>query len=168
MGQHEHKKHAGGIKARVLIITVSDTRTPADDQSGAAMRDALEREGHVVSGPEILRDEPAEIARRVREVCASGAADAVLLNGGTGISRRDSTFEAVDALFDRRIPGFGELFRFLSFREIGSAAMLSRAAAGLVGGTLVFLVPGSNDAVKLAMRSLIIPELAHALWETRR
>ncbi|MBI5527785.1 MAG: MogA/MoaB family molybdenum cofactor biosynthesis protein [Deltaproteobacteria bacterium] len=168
MPQDEHKKHAGGRKARVHVITVSDTRTAATDSSGAAVRDALGREGHLVAGHEILKDEPEAIARRVREVSKSGSADAVLLNGGTGISRRDSTFEAVDALFDRRIPGFGELFRFLSYREIGSAAMLSRAAAGLVGETLVFLVPGSTDAVRLAMRSLIIPELAHALWELKR
>lgn len=168
MGQHEHKRHAVERVVRVHVITASDTRTPGNDESGKLVKEALLREGHELAGYEILKDEPSQIRRKVSEVCAARSADAIIVNGGTGISRRDSTFEAVDALFERRIPGFGELFRFLSYREIGSAAMLSRAAAGVAGGTVVFMVPGSADAVKLAMRALILPELAHAVWEVNR
>ena len=168
MGQAEHKHRAGQTRARVHVVTVSDTRTPATDESGAFIKEALAREGHAVAGYVLLKDEPALIAAEVRRASTDGGVDVVIINGGTGISRRDTTFEAVDALFARKIPGFGELFRLLSYREIGSAAMLSRATAGVVEGALVFCIPGSLGAVRLAMTSLILPELAHALWEVSR
>ena len=168
MGHADHKHHARNIRARVHVVTVSDTRTPDDDESGAFIKEAIAMEGHALAGYALLKDEPAQIAAEVRRACADEAVDAVIVNGGTGISTRDTTFEALDALLERRIPGFGELFRFLSFREIGPSAMLSRATAGIVGGTLVFAMPGSADAVRLAMTKLVLPELSHALWEIRR
>lgn len=168
MGQAEHKHHAGGLRARVQVVTVSDTRTPDTDESGTIIKEALALQGHAVAGYALLKDEPLAIAAEVRRACGDAAVDVVIVNGGTGISTRDATFEAIDALLERRIPGFGELFRFLSFREIGSAAMLSRATAGIVAGKLVFVMPGSANAVKLAMTKLVLPELSHALWELRR
>lgn len=168
MGHAEHKHHAKDLRARVYVVTVSDTRTPDTDESGALIKEALALQGHAVAGYALLKDEPALIAAEIRRACGDAAVDAVIVNGGTGISTRDTTFEAIDALLDRRIPGFGEIFRLLSFREIGSAAILSRATAGIVGGSLVFAVPGSANAVKLAMTKLVLPELSHALWEIRR
>jgi molybdenum cofactor biosynthesis protein B len=116
---------------------------------------------------QLVKDEPEAIAALVRELSDTGC-QVILTNGGTGIARRDSTFEAIDALIEKRLPGFGELFRMLSYADIGPAAMLSRATAGTIGGTLVFCMPGSTGAVRLAMEQLIIPQLPHLIWETIR
>jgi molybdopterin adenylyltransferase len=170
MGHQEHEQRAQAELApsiRCGVITISDTRTPATDTSGAAIKSLLEAAGHSVAQYQLVKDEPDQIAGLVRQL-AVGGCQVILTNGGTGIARRDSTFEAIDALIEKRLPGFGELFRMLSYAEIGPAAMLSRAAAGMIGGTLVFCMPGSTGAVRLAMEKLIIPQLPHLIWETIR
>jgi molybdenum cofactor biosynthesis protein B len=159
---------AAPAAVRCFVITVSDTRTEATDTGGRAIVQLLTDAGHIVEGRRILRDEPTEVAALVRELAAAGPVDVIITTGGTGITRRDSTFEAIDALLDKRLPGFGELFRMLSFQEIGAAAMLSRACAGTHHGRIVVSLPGSENAVRLAMTRLLIPELGHLVAETRR
>jgi molybdenum cofactor biosynthesis protein B len=151
-----------------FVVTVSDTRTPETDTSGQAIADLLEEAGHVVTGRALLRDEPAEVSALVRDLLARNDVQAVITTGGTGISRRDSTYEAITALIDKELPGFGELFRMISFLEIGAAAMLSRATAGIASGRVIFALPGSEHAVRLAMRQLIVPELGHVVREAGR
>lgn len=155
--------HQPVTAARCLILTISDTRTPQTDTSGALIKERLESSGHRVAGYEILPDEPARIADRVRHWCGVGECDAMILTGGTGLAPRDTTYEAVAALLEKRLDGFGELFRMLSFQEIGPAAMLSRAVAGTRGSTVIFSLPGSTPAVRLALEKLILPELGHIL-----
>ena len=170
MSHAEHEQRAQqevGRAIRCGVITISDTRTPETDTSGAAVRAALEAAGHTIAGYAVVPDEPAQIVALVRQLAAQGC-QAIITNGGTGITRRDSTFEAIDALLEKRLPGFGELFRMLSYQEIGAAAMLSRATAGLLGGTVIFCLPGSTGAVRLALERLIVPELPHLVWETIR
>jgi molybdenum cofactor biosynthesis protein B len=167
MSVHEHRELAARSVA-CAILTISDTRTEATDASGKLMSDLLTQAGHTVARRIIVKDDPGAIRRVIDEQAARGDVQAVLLNGGTGISRRDSTFEAVDALLEKRLTGFGELFRQLSFAEVGAAAMLSRACAGAYGDLILFSVPGSPAAVRLAMEKLILPELAHVVWEIWR
>jgi molybdenum cofactor biosynthesis protein B len=158
--------HSQPRKARVHVVTVSDTRTEADDESGRLCRELLEQGGHQVVGYGIVRDEPTAVRARVLGVL--DGADAVLLNGGTGIAPRDTTYEAIAGLLERRLDGFGELFRMLSFQEIGSKAMASRAVAGVRGRTLIFSMPGSTKAVRLAMEKLVLPELGHLTGELHK
>lgn len=170
MGHQEHERQAREeTPARIAcgVLTISDTRAPETDTSGAAIRAALTQVGHDVVRYTVVRDEPNQIADLVRAYAADGC-KLIITNGGTGIARRDSTFEAIDALLEKRLPGFGELFRLLSYEEIGAAAMLSRATAGVYGGALIFCLPGSTNAVRLALEKLIIPQLAHLVWETVR
>ena len=162
----EHKRHAPAQVA-AFVITCSDSRTEPEDASGASIVALLEGAGHSIAGRRVVQDDVAAIQAALREACASGAR-AVIINGGTGIGRRDSTVEAVESLFEKRLPGFGELFRALSFRDIGSAAMMSRATAGTFEGLVVFALPGSPQAVKLALEALILPELGHAVRELTR
>lgn len=143
------------------VLTVSDTRTPATDSSGRVIRALLEEAGHLVVGQKIVRDEPEEVAAWVRARLSESSVQVVITTGGTGITSRDGTFEAIDALLDARLTGFGELFRMLSYADIGSAAMLSRATAGTAGRKAIFVLPGSEAAVRLAMTRLIVPELGH-------
>ena len=164
MAYDEHKQHAQK-QASCLIITISDTRTEATDASGKLMAELLEQNGHRVARKAIVPDEPEMIAALLREGIASDNVQAILCNGGTGISARDRSYEAVEAVLDKRLDGFGELFRLLSYQEIGSAAMMSRAVGGIAGNTVIFSVPGSKAAVELAMTRLILPELGHILWE---
>ena len=145
------------------IVTVSDTRTAATDKSGQEIRRHLEGAGHRVEASDIVPDEPALVRQLLERHAADGRIEAVLLSGGTGVAARDTTFEAVSSLLTKRIDGFGELFRMLSFEEIGAAAMLSRAVAGLAGTMAVFSVPGSTAACRLAMERLIVPQLAHVV-----
>lgn len=169
MGHQEHERRAeaeGPGPIPCGILTISDTRTPETDTSGAAIRAALTHAGHDVVRYTVVRDEPAEIVALVKAYAAG--CKLVITNGGTGIARRDSTIEALDALLEKRLPGFGELFRMLSYQEIGPAAMLSRATAGVYAGTLIFCLPGSTAAVGLALEKLIIPQAAHLVWETVR
>ncbi|HZN55105.1 MAG TPA: MogA/MoaB family molybdenum cofactor biosynthesis protein [Candidatus Polarisedimenticolaceae bacterium] len=167
-----HRPHAHGeTPVRALgfgLLTISDTRTDADDLSGRAMRELVASAGHAVREAAIVRDEPALVRERVLAWASEAACDAIVCSGGTGLAGRDRTVEAVSDLFDPAIEGFGELFRMLSFDEIGSRAMLSRAAAGVVRGTPVFLLPGSPKAVALALTRLILPEIGHLVGELGR
>lgn len=164
---HAHHKAQAKENVRTWVITCSDSRTPETDTSGTLMRDLLEKEGHQVLGYEIVPDEPERIRAALAAAMAVDGVQVVLTNGGTGISRRDSTYEVVAGLLDKRIDGFGELFRSLSYREIGSAAMMSRAVAGVCGGVVIVSVPGSSSAVRLAMEELILPEIRHMAWLIR-
>jgi molybdenum cofactor biosynthesis protein B len=163
----EHKATAPTSVA-CYVLTVSDSKTPETDTSGALIRELLSSAGHRVAGTAIVRDEPREVARLVRAACADPQVQAVILTGGTGITSRDSTFEAIEALLDKRLPGFGELFRMLSFAEVGAAAMLSRAQMGIHAGRIVVSLPGSPNACRLGLEKLIIPELGHLLREVSR
>ena len=167
MSVDEHRRDAPAHLS-CFVLTVSDTRTPENDRSGQAVVDLLGEDGHVVSGRAIVPDEPDEVTARVLQVLDEGMADVLIATGGTGIAARDRTFEAVAGLFEREMPGFGELFRMLSFEEVGAAAMLSRATAGIVNRRVVFVLPGSERAVRLAMSRLILPELGHIVRELRR
>lgn len=151
---------------RCAVITVSDTRTAEDDTSGALMKDRLNGAGHEIVDYRIVPDEPERIRETVADL--SSTAEALLFNGGTGLSARDRTYDALAGLLDKELPGFGELFRMLSYEEIGAGAMLSRATAGVHRGTLIFSTPGSTNAVELAMDKLILPELKHLVWEVVR
>ena len=151
-----------------FVLTISDSKTPETDTSGMLIRELLTAGGHGVVGHAIVRDEPRQVAAIVREGCANAAIQAFVLTGGTGVTSRDSTFEAVEALLDKRLIGFGELFRMLSYQEIGAAAMMSRAQAGVVSGRALFSLPGSPNACRRALEKLIIPELGHLLREISR
>jgi molybdenum cofactor biosynthesis protein B len=153
---------------RCAVLTVSDSRTAADDTSGDSIAEALRAAGHEVAERGIVRDDAAAIAQAVRRGIERSDVDAVIVTGGTGVSPRDVTPEAVAPLLDKVLHGFGELFRALSFEEIGAAAMLSRALAGTAGGTAVYVLPGSRGAVKLGMQRLILPELGHLVGQLRR
>jgi molybdenum cofactor biosynthesis protein B len=161
---HEEHRRAGARPVRVFVVTASDSRGEAEDASGAFLKSALVSAGHVLAGYRVVRDEPDEVRAALAAAVDAGA-DAVVVNGGTGISGRDRTYEAVAGLLEKRLDGFGELFRWLSFQEIGSAAMLSRAVAGTWRGRAVFSVPGSTAAVRLAWERLIAPELGHVVFE---
>lgn len=167
MSHTEHRATAPR-SARVALLTVSDTRTADTDTSGAAMAELLAAAGHVVVERALVRDEPALVRAYVERWVARDDVDAVFTSGGTGITSRDSTFEALSGLFEKTLDGFGELFRYLSFTEIGAAAMLSRATAGIVRGHVVAILPGSEAAVRLALGRLLVPELGHLLREVRR
>lgn len=163
--EHRSKAHARG-PVPVGVITVSDTRTAETDENGRFLRSAIEEAGHVQAGYRIVRDEPPQVLRALDELCAT--ARVVLLNGGTGISARDTTYDALAGRLEKTLPGFGEIFRMLSFQQVGAAAMLSRAIAGTYRGTVVFSTPGSPAAVRLAWERLIAPELAHVARELER
>jgi molybdopterin adenylyltransferase len=150
------------------LVTVSDTRRPEDDTGGRSLAALAQVAGHRVEGPVIVPDDVAAIRAAVRRMLATAWIDVVVLTGGTGFSPRDVTLDAVLPLLDKPVEGFGELFRMLSWQQVGAAAMLSRAAAGLVGDRAVFLLPGSPKAVSLAMEKLILPEAGHLLGQARR
>ena len=160
MSHQEHRALAPNAVA-CFVLTVSDTRTEQTDKSGQAIRSMLQEAGHTITGHAIVPDDPSRVTATIREQLANPATRAIVTTGGTGITSRDGTFEAVDQLFEKRLHGFGELFRMLSFEDIGPAAMLSRATAGTVGRAVVFILPGSEAAVRLAMSRLIVPELGH-------
>lgn len=163
---HQHKAHAPATVS-AFVVTSSDTRTLQDDESGRVIRDALESAGHSVCGHRVVADDPAAL-RGVLEEALSEGARAIVINGGTGIGRRDQVVETLRPLLEKELPGFGELFRALSYREIGSPAMMSRALAGTWRGAIVFALPGSPQAARLAMDLLILPELGHAVRELSR
>lgn len=159
---HQHRA-AGKRTVRCLVVTVSDTRTIDDDKSGATATECLSAAGHHVSRREIVKDERATIMSLVDDAIRDEGIDAVILTGGTGVAPRDVTYEAVQQVLEKPLDGFGELFRFLSYDEIGSAAMLSRAIGGIARETAVFALPGSTKAVRLGIERLIAPELGHIL-----
>jgi molybdenum cofactor biosynthesis protein B len=160
MGHREHRQQ-GPRSVSCAVLTVSDTRDAATDRSGAYIVKALRKAGHEVADYRILRDDPRRIVAHLRALARRRSIRVALVTGGTGIGRRDSTYEAVDGLLDKRLDGFGEIFRALSYRSIGSAAMLSRAVAGLHRGLAIFAMPGSTAAVRLAMTRLVLPEIGH-------
>lgn len=155
-------------RVRVAVVTVSDTRTIDTDRGGALVVELLEGAGHAVAAREIAPDEPARIRGLIERFSDAAEFDAVLFTGGTGIAARDTTFETVSGLLTKTMPGYGELFRMLSYEEIGAAAMLSRAVAGVIGRVVVLTMPGSTAAVRLAMEKLIVPELGHLVYEARK
>ena len=161
---HHHRRGAPQ-QVPTVVITVSDTRTLETDTGGARVAERLAQAGHPVVSREIVRDDPDAIAEALRKALSRDEIAAVILTGGTGVAPRDVTPEAVEPLLERVIPGFGELFRMLSFGDIGSAALLSRALAGVVSGRVVFVLPGSRGAVELAMEKLILPEIGHLAAE---
>jgi molybdenum cofactor biosynthesis protein B len=153
---------------RCYVLTVSDTRTEENDTSGRAIADLLSAAGHIVAARAIVKDDPASVRATIERHLASGAVQAIIVTGGTGITSRDSTFETIDALLEKRLDGFGELFRMLSFEQIGPAAMMSRASAGLAAGKIVVSLPGSEAAVRLAMERLLLPELGHLVQQASK
>jgi len=168
MSAPEHHRSYSPASVACFVLTVSDSRTLETDTSGRRIAALLEGAGHTVTGRQIVRDEPEDVAGIVRGVLDSGDTQVVITTGGTGVARRDSTYEALVALFEKQLDGFGELFRMLSFQEIGPAAMLSRATAGVIAGHAVFLLPGSEHAVRLAMERLILPEIGHIVGQLER
>jgi len=163
----EHKAHAPA-SVGCFVLTISDSKTSETDTSGALIRELVSAAGHRVTGHAIVKDEPDQVAAVIRSGCAAPSVEAFILTGGTGITSRDSTYEAIEALLDKRLAGFGELFRMLSYQEVGAAAMLSRAQGGVVQGRVLFSLPGSPNACRLALEKLIIPELPHLIREVRR
>lgn len=149
------------IAVHCAVITVSDTRTPETDRSGQIIQQLLQDAGHAIADYVLVKDEPEQIQERLKVLCQRSDVDAVILNGGTGIAPRDTTYDAVERLLEKTLPGFGEVFRWLSYQDIGSRAIASRAIAGVCQGKLIFSLPGSSNAVKLAIEALILPELMH-------
>jgi molybdenum cofactor biosynthesis protein B len=163
----QHRKESPR-SVRCAVVTVSDTRTLETDRGGRLIVDLLAGAGHAVAEREIVPDEPARIAELLKRCADSDSVDAVLITGGTGIAARDQTFETVSGLLTKTLPGYGELFRMLSYDDIGPASMLSRAIGGVMGRVLVLTMPGSPAAVELAMQKLILPELGHLVYEMRK
>ena len=167
MGYTEHKALSPAV-ANCYILTISDTRTEATDTSGRAIFDLLFAGGHQVAGRKIVRDEPDEVLAAITEQMNKPGVQVIITTGGTGITARDTTCETITRLLDKRLDGFGELFRMLSYQEIGSAAIMSRAVGGLAKGKVILSLPGSEAAVRLAMTKLILPELGHLVREASR
>jgi molybdenum cofactor biosynthesis protein B len=168
MAYEQHTSAANPIRANCAVVTLSDTRSADTDTSGKRIAELLESDGHRVAGSWIIPDDPQQLAPLLDELIARPTVDVILTNGGTGVSRRDNTIAVVESKLSLPLPGFGELFRMLSWEQIGSGAMLSRAAGGVANGTLLFAMPGSTKAVELAMQRLILPELRHLLFELRK
>jgi molybdopterin adenylyltransferase len=160
MSVHEHKEK-GKKTIRCFVITVSDTRDKTTDTSGRTIEKFLVDEGHQTCGYKIVRDEPVEIEAALIEALGNNDVDSVIVNGGTGIAPRDGTYEVVSRFLEKKLDGFGEIFRYLSYLDIGSAAVMSRAAAGTARGKILISLPGSKGAVTLAMEKLILPEIRH-------
>jgi molybdenum cofactor biosynthesis protein B len=167
MSAEQHRQYAPAVLG-FAVITVSDSRRPEDDTSGRTIREMAEASGHRVEDSTLVPDDVAAIRAALWRMLARPGVDVVVTTGGTGLSPRDLTLEAAGPLLDRPVEGFGELFRMLSYNQVGAAAMLSRAAAGLIGERAVFLLPGSPKAVALAMEKLILPEAGHLLAQARR
>ena len=166
VAEHHQKAMTQGSVA-IAIVTVSDSRTPETDTSGQLIRRLAEAAGHQIVDHRIVKDEPDQVAR-VLDDFAAGTARLIIFNGGTGISQRDRTYDVISKALEKPLPGFGEIFRMLSYAEVGAAAMLSRATAGVYHNRVVISVPGSPNAVQLAMEKLILPEIQHLAWELIR
>jgi len=165
---HHHHRKAAVAHVATIVVTVSDTRTLETDTGGALVASELEAAGHTLVERRVVPDDPAAIAGALEDALGRDGVEAVIFTGGTGVAPRDVTPETVEAKLDRVIPGFGELFRMLSHADIGSAALLSRATAGLARGRVVFVIPGSRGAVRLAMEKLIVPEIGHLAGEAHK
>lgn len=164
----EHKHAAAALRARCAVVTLSDTRTEATDKSGVKIKELLAAAGHEVNFYAIIPDDPSRLDALLADLTALSDVDVIITNGGTGISRRDNTVPIIEKHIATPLPGFGELFRMLSYAEIQSGAMLSRALGGIANGKLLFAMPGSTAAVELAMTKLILPELSHLLSEMKK
>jgi len=164
---HKHRESAPDT-VRVAILTISDTRTRETDTGGDIAEELLRDAGHEIVARRIVRDEVAGIRNNLVDLLASSDVDAVVTTGGTGISARDTTYEVVERMIEKKLEGFGEIFRMLSYEEIGAAAIMSRALAGAVGTKFVASLPGSRNAVRLAVEKLLVPELAHVVFELRK
>jgi len=167
MGAEDHREAAGRGPVPIAIVTVSDTRTPETDESGQLIRTLATEAGHTVVDYRIVKDEPDQVLAALNDF-AAGEARLIIFNGGTGIGRRDRTYDVISKALEKTLPGFGEIFRMLSWEEVGAAAMLSRATAGVYRGKIVFSTPGSPNAVRLALTQLILPEVQHLAWELVR
>ena len=168
MSYDKHAKAAAKVCARCAVVTLSDTRTEATDSSGKMICDLLRAAGQSVVHYCVVKDDALPFERLLRSLLEREDVDAILTTGGTGVSRRDLASDVVGRVIERRLDGFGELFRMLSYGEIGSGAMMSRAVGGVAGGKVVFAMPGSSGAVELGMRKLILPELGHLIGELRK
>jgi molybdopterin adenylyltransferase len=164
---HRHRESAPE-HVRLAVLTISDTRTPENDTGGDTIEELMRRAGHEIVERRIVRDDAARIRTEIVNLLARPDADAVITTGGTGISARDTTYEVVDRMIEKKLDGFGEIFRALSYEEIGAAAILSRAVAGTVGTKLVACLPGSRNAVRLAVEKLLVPEISHVIFELRK
>ncbi|MBD0355896.1 MAG: MogA/MoaB family molybdenum cofactor biosynthesis protein [Rubrobacter sp.] len=164
----EKHREASPEKIRVAVLTVSDTRTPETDTGGNIIVELMQGAGHEISHREIVKDDAPRIEVVLQELLADAGVDAVITTGGTGISARDTTYEVVSRRIDKKLDGFGELFRVLSYEEIGAAAMLSRAVAGASGSKFLACLPGSSNAVRLAVEKLLVPEISHLVFELRK
>jgi molybdopterin adenylyltransferase len=164
---HKHRGSAPEY-VRVAVLTISDTRTPETDTGGDTIEELMRDAGHEVVGRDIVKDDAARIRAEIVDLLARSDVDAVITTGGTGISARDTTYEVVERMLDKKLDGFGEIFRVLSYEEIGAAAILSRAVAGAVGAKLVACLPGSRNAVRLAVEKLLVPETAHIVFELKK
>jgi molybdenum cofactor biosynthesis protein B len=165
---HLDHKATSPASVRCYVLTISDTRTTATDTSARAIAELLEASGHEVAGRAIVKDDPDAIRAAIAEQLEGSTARVIITTGGTGITSRDSTYEVVSRLLEKRLEGFGELFRMLSYQEIGAAAMMSRACAGTARGKIIVSLPGSENAVRLGMTKLLIPELGHLVRELSR
>ncbi|MBZ0286045.1 MAG: MogA/MoaB family molybdenum cofactor biosynthesis protein [Anaerolineae bacterium] len=168
IGAQQHREKAGKGPVTVAIVTVSDSRTPDTDQNRQYIEARMAELGHQVAAYRLIKDEPDQVAAVLEELSAMPGVQIVLFNGGTGISPRDTTYDVVSRYLEKTLPGFGELFRMLSYQEVGAAAMFSRATAGVYHNTLVFSMPGSPNAVQVALEKLILPEINHLAWEISR
>jgi molybdenum cofactor biosynthesis protein B len=166
MSVHEHKER-GKKNIRFFVVTVSDTRDESSDTSGQTIRNLLQDNQHEISGYRIVKDEPEQIENVLNEVLAIDDVDAVIVNGGTGIAPRDGTYEVVSRFLEKKLDGFGEIFRYLSYLDIGSAAIMSRAAAGSARGKVLISLPGSQGAVKLAIEKLVLGEIRHMVSQVQ-
>jgi molybdenum cofactor biosynthesis protein B len=164
---HNHRESAPD-RVRVAILTISDTRTPETDTGGDTVDELMRGAGHEIVQRAIVRDEVSSIWTMLVDLLARSDVDAVITTGGTGISDRDTTYEVVDGMLEKKLDGFGEIFRMLSYEKIGAAAVLSRCVAGAVGTKFVASLPGSRNAVRLAVEKLLVPELGHVVFELRK
>ncbi|MCB9461377.1 MAG: MogA/MoaB family molybdenum cofactor biosynthesis protein [Anaerolineaceae bacterium] len=168
MSAEEHRQKAGNKPITLAVVTVSDTRTPETDTNYMYLESRLQELGHKIEAYRIIPDEPDQVESALDELAAHADIQVILFNGGTGIAPRDTTFDVLSRRLEKTLPGFGEIFRMLSYEQIGAAAMMSRATAGVYRQTVIVSMPGSNNAVKTAMENLIIPELNHLAWEIVR
>lgn len=167
MGHREHEKMAVA-SLRIGVMTFSDTRSPADDKSGALLQQIFRTGGHTIAAYEVVKEDSDLMLTALQTWLQRADLDAIVTTGGTGLTARDGTVEVARRLFSKELDGFGELFRLVSYQQIGAAAMLSRATAGLASGKMLICLPGSSKAVRLAATRLILPQLPHMLWEIRR
>ena len=167
MGYQEHR-HEAPKSVNCAVLTISDSRTEADDESGRLIQQKLGENGHRVAAYAILRNEADSIKQKIEELLKQEELQVIIASGGTGVSHRDITVETISSILDKKLDGFGELFRFLSYREIGTASIMSRALGGVAGGKVILCLPGSLGAVRLALDKIIIPEIGHMVREATR